>query len=98
MPIRTITYDEGIRRATWSGAVDALRAGHRLPRAEIADIFLGPSTGTLLSRAAWIDGLGYGVKSVTVFGENPAADLPTVQGAMLMFEHKLTCPSSQGHW
>lgn len=88
MPIRTITYDESIRRVTWSGAVDALRAGHRLPRAEIADIFLGPATETLLSRAAWIDGLGYGVKSVTVFGANPTSDLPTVQGAMLMFEHK----------
>ncbi len=49
-------------------------------------MFLGPSNGTLLSRGAYIEGLGYGVKSVTVFGANPKAGLPTVQGAMLVFE------------
>jgi ornithine cyclodeaminase/alanine dehydrogenase-like protein (mu-crystallin family) len=81
-----ITYEAGIERLSWVDAVAALRAGHQGPRAQIADMFLGPSNGTLLSRGAYIEGLGYGVKSVTVFGANPKAGLPTVQGAMLVFE------------
>ncbi len=81
-----ITYEETMPRVSWAGAVEALVEGHRAARAEVADIFLGPDAGTLLSRGAYIPGLGYGVKSVTVFGANPAAGLPTVQGAMLLFE------------
>jgi ornithine cyclodeaminase len=81
-----ITYEATMPRVSWAGAVEALVEGHRAARAEVADIFLGPDAGTLLSRGAYIPGLGYGVKSVTVFGANPAAGLPTVQGAMLLFE------------
>lgn len=81
-----ITYDAAAARLTWRGAVEALRAGHLRQRAEVADMFLGPADATLLSRGAWIDGLGYGVKSVTVLDGNAARGLPTVQGAMLVFE------------
>lgn len=70
----------------WVAIVDALDAGHRLPPPQIADVFLGPPGHTLLSRAAWIEGLGYGVKSVTVMAENTARGLPTVQGGMLVFD------------
>jgi ornithine cyclodeaminase len=40
----------------------------------------------LLSRSAWIDGLGVGVKSVTVMPANPARGMPSVQGAMVLFD------------
>ncbi|HVL21954.1 MAG TPA: ornithine cyclodeaminase [Amaricoccus sp.] len=83
---RLITYDQAIGRVAWPGAVEALRAGHRLPKAEVADAFLGPPEATLLSRAAYIEGLGYGAKSVTVVDANAAQGLATVQGAMLVFE------------
>ena len=83
---RVIAYDRTIDRLRWTEAVEALRVGHLRPRAEVADVFLGPGDATLLSRSAFIEGLGYGVKSVTVFGGNPAIGLPTVQGAMLVFE------------
>ncbi len=73
------------RHLRWTGAVEALRDGHRRPRAEIGDLFLGPADGTLLTRAARVEGLGYGVKSVTVMAGNAAAGLPTVQGAMMVF-------------
>lgn len=69
---RLITYNDTIHRLSWPDAVEALRQGHMLPRAEVSDAFLGPADGTLLSRSAYIAGLGYGVKSVTVFGANPA--------------------------
>lgn len=85
MTTNHITYQDGIKHLVWADAVAALRAGHMRPKAQIADMFLGPESGTLLSRGAYVEGLGYGVKSVTVFGGNPQAGLPTVQGAMLVF-------------
>ncbi|MEL6817497.1 MAG: ornithine cyclodeaminase [Pseudomonadota bacterium] len=81
-----ITYQSAIDQLTWPEAVQALRSGHDLPRADIGDIFLGPDHGTMLNRAAHIDGLGYGMKSVTVFSGNAALGVPTVQGAMLVFD------------
>ena len=80
-----ISYESCIDLLSWEGSVAALRAGHLWPKADIADIFLGPQTATLLNRAAFIDGLGYGVKAVTVVGDNPAKGLPTVQGAMMVY-------------
>lgn len=80
-----ITHDAVAHRLTWHGAVDALRAGHLRPKAEIKDLFLGPGTRTLLTRAAYIEGLGYGVKAVSVFDENAARGKPTIQGAMTVF-------------
>ncbi|HMQ95257.1 MAG TPA: ornithine cyclodeaminase [Amaricoccus sp.] len=73
-------------RLDWVAMAEALAEGHRGPRAEIADQFLTRGSDTLLSRAAWIDGMGVAVKSVTVMPDNPARDLPSVQGAMVLFE------------
>ena len=81
-----IRYDDAIGHLDWRDAVSALRAGHRLPKAQIADMFLGPATGTMMTRSAFIEGLGYGAKPFTVFDGNAAKGLPTVQGAMLVFD------------
>lgn len=81
-----ITHDAAVGRLDWPGAVAALKAGHALPRAEIRDTFLGPSDGTMMTRSAFIAGLGYGAKPFTVFDANPSRGLPTVQGAMLVFD------------
>ena len=40
----------------------------------------------MMSRSAYIPGLGYGAKPFTVFDANAARGLPTVQGAMLVFD------------
>ncbi|MEM9636240.1 MAG: ornithine cyclodeaminase, partial [Pseudomonadota bacterium] len=53
-----IPFAEGEARLDWIALTDALAAGHRRPKAEIADTFLYRDPDTLLNRAAWIDGLG----------------------------------------
>lgn len=72
----------------WNDLADALEAGHRLATPEISDQLLHRGGDTLLSRAAWIDGFGVAVKSVTVVPDNVAQGLPSVNGAMLLFEDK----------
>lgn len=71
---------------TWPGLTAALEAGHRLPRAEIADILLARGEDRLLDRAAWIDGLGSLVKVGTIMAGNAARGLPTVNGAVVLFD------------
>ncbi len=72
----------------WNDLADALLAGHRMATPEISDQFLHRGGDTLLSRAAWIDGVGVAVKSVTVMPDNAAHGLPSVHGAMVLFEDK----------
>lgn len=73
---------------TWKGLTDALEAGHRLPKAEIADVFLYRGKDTLLSRAAWISGLGQLVKTATIFPGNPSHGLPSVNGAVNLYSDR----------
>ncbi len=86
MNIPVITAAAVEHRLAWAPMVAALAEGHRAARAGIGDVFLHRGPDTLLSRAAWIDGLGVGVKSVTVMPGNPARGRPSVQGAMVVFD------------
>ncbi|WP_308918177.1 ornithine cyclodeaminase [Jannaschia sp. LMIT008] len=67
----------------WIALTDALAAGHALPRAEIGDTFLYRGGDTMLSRAAWIDGLGSLVKTATIFPGNRGT--PPINGAVSLF-------------
>jgi ornithine cyclodeaminase len=69
----------------WLELLDAFDAGHRLPKAKIADTLLYRGNDTLLSRAAWVDGLGALVKTATIYPENNLAGLPNVNGAVSLF-------------
>ena len=69
----------------WQSLTDALEAGHRLPRAEVADSFLYRGGDTLLNRAAWIDGLGQLVKCATIFPGNGVHGLASVNGAVTLY-------------
>jgi len=80
-----IGFDEGERLLNWPGLCAALEAGHRLPRATLDDTFLYRGQDTLLSRAAWIDGLGIAVKSATIFPGNAAHDRPAVNGGVCLY-------------
>lgn len=72
-------------RLSWSGLTDALEAGHRMPRAKIGDTLLQQGKNTLLSRSAWIAGMGIAVKSATIYPGNPANGLPSVNGSVCLF-------------
>jgi ornithine cyclodeaminase len=73
-------------RLTWEGLTAALEAGHKRPKAEIRDMVLYRGGDTLLNRAAWIDGLGQLVKVATVFPGNGAQGLPSVNGAVTLYD------------
>jgi ornithine cyclodeaminase/alanine dehydrogenase-like protein (mu-crystallin family) len=82
MNIPFIPFAEGEALLDWIGLTDALAAGHALPRAEIGDTFLYRDPDTLLSRAAWIDGMGMAVKTATVFPGNPERGTPMINGGV----------------
>ncbi len=69
----------------WAQLCAVLEAGHRLPRAEIKDVFLYRTPDTVLSRHAWINGLGIAVKTATVFPGNKALAKPTTGGSVTLF-------------
>ena len=71
-----IPFTEGEALLDWLDLAEALARGHALPRAEIGDTFLYRDPDTLLSRAAWIDGLGQLVKTATIFPGNAEAGKP----------------------
>jgi ornithine cyclodeaminase len=85
MTVETIGQDAE-RYLDWQGLTRALEAGHRLPRAEIKDIFLYRGDDTLLDRAAWIDGLGSLVKIGTIVPGNTARGKPTINGIVNLFD------------
>ncbi|MDG1102172.1 MAG: ornithine cyclodeaminase [Ascidiaceihabitans sp.] len=80
-----IPFEEGEALLGWIGLTDALAAGHNLPKAEIRDTFLYRGSDTLLSRSAWIDGLGIAVKTATIFPNNPSASKPLVNGGVNLY-------------
>ncbi|WP_169569713.1 ornithine cyclodeaminase family protein [Sneathiella limimaris] len=83
-----ISFEEADSKLTWTETADALEAGHKLAKAEIGDLLLTKEDKSLLSRGAWIDGVGIALKSVTVFPENASKSPPepSVQGAMFIFD------------
>ncbi|PWJ17448.1 ornithine cyclodeaminase family protein [Jannaschia seohaensis] len=76
---------EAERALDWIALTDALAAGHTLPRATVGDTFLYRRDDTMLSRAAWIDGLGALVKTAMIFPGNVAAGKPAVGGGVSIF-------------
>ncbi|MBT4890160.1 MAG: ornithine cyclodeaminase [Rhodospirillales bacterium] len=73
---------------TWNDVVTALDEGHRKPRADIGDLLLKQGENAMLNRAAWIPGLGLGLKTVTVFPPNArhTPPIPTIHGAVILYD------------
>ncbi|MFC2966928.1 ornithine cyclodeaminase family protein [Acidimangrovimonas pyrenivorans] len=76
---------EAEKRLSWDGLTEALLAGHKLPPAQVEDTLLTRGGDKLLSRAAWIDGMGLAVKSATIFPANAGLGLPSVNGSVSLF-------------
>ena len=72
----------------WAGLMAAFEAGHRLPKAEINDLFLYRAKDTLLNRAAWIDGLAQLVKVALIMPDNPQRGLSTINGVVNLFDNE----------
>jgi len=85
MSIEMVPFHEGEKLLDWVALTRAFEAGHKLPEAEIGDTFLYRGKDTLLSRAAWIDGMGIAVKSATIFPNNPQANKPVVGGGVNLY-------------
>lgn len=83
--IPIISFEEGEKHLKWLEFIQALAAGHDLPKAEIADTFLYRDKDTLLTRSAWIDGLGMAVKTASIFPGNPSKGLGMVNGGVSLF-------------
>lgn len=73
---------------SWPGLLAAIEAGHRLPRATIKDMLLYRGADTVLNRAAWIDGLAQLVKVATIFPGNAETAVPTINGAVNLFDDR----------
>ena len=80
-----ISFEEGEKLLDWIALTDALAKGHMRPKAEIGDTFLYRDPDTLLSRAAWIDGMGIAVKSAIIFPRNSDQGKPNINGGVSLY-------------
>ncbi|MEM7216571.1 MAG: ornithine cyclodeaminase [Pseudomonadota bacterium] len=83
-----ISFEDADPLLNWNMIADAIKAGHLLPKAEVGDLLLQNAPNALLSRGAWIPGLGMALKSMSVFPENTSLEppLPSIHGGVLLFE------------
>lgn len=72
----------------WRALTDALLDGHKQPKAEIGDTFLYRGKDTMLTRSAWIDGLGLAVKTANIMPDNPGRGEPMIHGAVNLYDDK----------
>ncbi|MDF1607810.1 ornithine cyclodeaminase [Hoeflea sp. YIM 152468] len=86
--MRIVTGDDIGSVCSWPFAVEALRAGHMKPPADLRDSLIENGGRKMLVRTAWIPGLASGVKAVTIYPDNPSATppQPSVQGQVLLFD------------
>ncbi|TQV83406.1 ornithine cyclodeaminase family protein [Denitrobaculum tricleocarpae] len=86
--MQNIGFDDIDHKLTWTAIADALEAGHRFEKAQVGDLLLRDGDRALLNRGAWIKGLGLALKSMSVFPENNdrTPPMPSIQGAMLLFD------------
>ncbi len=86
MSVLQIPFAAGEANLDWLELTEALADGHKRPKADIVDSFLYRGADTLLSRSAWIDGLGLAVKSTTVFPGNSDLGRPVIDGSVSLYD------------
>ena len=86
--ITNLTAEDIRAVASWPLVIEAIRAGHELPKADIGDTFVHARDNTMLVRSAYIDGLAAGVKAATVVPDNPnrKPPLPSIHAQIMLFD------------
>jgi ornithine cyclodeaminase len=86
-------------RLCWRELIDSMVQGHQRPRAHIGDVLLGHGDNRLLTRSAWVDGLGIGTKAATVFPGNASREpaLQTAHSVVTLFDPQTGKPLTLIH-
>ncbi|MGI9350814.1 MAG: ornithine cyclodeaminase family protein [Rhizobiaceae bacterium] len=86
--MRYISFEDADGLLNWKMIADAIHDGHQLSKATVGDLLLQNAPNALLSRGAWIPGLGMALKSMSVFPENTSLTppMPSIHGGVLLFE------------
>lgn len=79
--IPIISFDDADPLMTWGMVIEAIKEGHKRPKGNVADSFVRRGDDTLLTRSAWIDGLGVVVKAATVIPKNDIS----IDGGVMLF-------------
>ena len=79
--IPIISFEDADHLMTWGMVMHAISDGHARPKGDVADSLVRRDDDTLLTRSAWIDGLGVIVKAATVIPKNT----PSIDGGVMMF-------------
>jgi len=94
--LRVLSAEEVDRLVPMRDAIEAVRQAFRSLSAGQAQVplrvHLDTSAGTALWMPAFVEGLGLGVKAVTVFPGNSARGLPTIQAAVLVQDPETGTP------
>ncbi|MCB2128048.1 MAG: ornithine cyclodeaminase [Rhodobacteraceae bacterium] len=85
---------EAEAKLDWIALTEAMVAGHRLPKAEVGDTVLRRGTDTMLTRSAWIDGMGLALKSATIFPGNQSLGQPNLHGVVALFADRTGIPEA----
>ena len=85
---------EAEAKLDWIGLTEALAEGHLLPKAEVGDTVLRRGADTLLTRSAWIDGMGLAVKAATIYPGNQKLGLPNLHGVVALFSDREGLPEA----
>ncbi len=92
MSFRSITFEEADPVLDWFALADALEAGHSLPPAQIEDVIINRGPDVMLSRHAWIDGLGAAVKTGMIFpGNMDRFGRPNLNGIVTLYNDAHGC-------
>ena len=92
MRFRTITADMAEPHLNWLDLTKALAAGHDLPKGQMQDVVLKRGQDVMLSRHAWIDGLGALVKTGMIFPDNMQRfSRPNLNGIVTLFDNESGC-------
>ncbi len=86
MNVLQIPFAEGEANLDWVELTQAIADGHQRPKAQVKDTFLYRGDDTLLTRSAWVDGLGIAVKSTTIFPGNARTGRPVIDGSVSVYD------------